>query len=156
MRYFIFFILCFLSAPSLAQTKNTPRLDASDKLELQAKKIGQQLRCVVCQNQSIEDSPSDLASDMRRLVRKRLAAGDTEDEVIAYIHNRYGDYVLLKPPVQKNTYILWFAPFLLLLFAFVFYWRRAMLKPNQVDELSQQEKQQLADIEKSIVQGNEQ
>jgi len=83
-------------------------------IELRAKDVGRSLRCVVCQNQSIDESDAPLAIDMRKLVRTRLKEGDSNAEVIAYMQERYGDFVLLKPPVQSNTYLLWFMPFLLL------------------------------------------
>lgn len=85
------------------------------EIEARAKEVGRSLRCVVCQNQTIDESDAPLAVDMRKLVRDRLREGDSNVEVIAYMQERYGDYVLLKPPVQSNTYILWFAPFLLLI-----------------------------------------
>jgi cytochrome c-type biogenesis protein CcmH len=68
---------------------------------------------LVCQNQSIEDSNADLARDLRQLVRDRLKAGDNDDQVIAYIVARYGDWVLLNPPVNPRTYLLWAAPILI-------------------------------------------
>lgn len=86
--------------------------EISSDVEARARDLGQTLRCVVCQNQSIEESDAELAEDMRNLVRERLAAGDTEAEVTALMRDRYGDFVLLKPPVQRNTYVLWFAPVL--------------------------------------------
>lgn len=85
------------------------------EIEARAKEVGQSLRCVVCQNQSIDESDAPLAKDMRKLVRDRLREGDSNADVIDYMQQRYGDYVLLKPPLQSNTYILWFAPFALLL-----------------------------------------
>lgn len=85
------------------------------EVETRAKEVGRSLRCVVCQNQSIDESDAPLAADMRKLVRTRLKEGDSNAEVIDYMQERYGDYVLLKPPVQANTYILWFLPFVLLL-----------------------------------------
>lgn len=84
-------------------------------IEARAKEVGRSLRCVVCQNQSIDESDAPLAADMRKLVRTRLKEGDSNAQVIDYMQERYGDYVLLKPPVQTNTYILWFLPFVLLL-----------------------------------------
>ncbi|WP_375202848.1 cytochrome c-type biogenesis protein [Hyphococcus sp.] len=83
-------------------------------LEERAEKIDAQLRCVVCQSQSIAESNAPLAKDLRLLVRERLVAGDTDKEVIAYVVERYGDYVLLKPPVQGNTLFLWAFPALAL------------------------------------------
>lgn len=96
-------------------------------MEKRAREIGKSLRCVVCQNQAIDDSNSDLARDMRVLVRKRLMAGSADSEVIEYMVSRYGDYVLLQPPMKATTYVLWFAPggFILIgVFAIAMYYRR--------------------------------
>ena len=101
MRGLVLLLALLLAAPAAAQ-------DA--ELEREARALGQTLRCVVCQNESIEDSNADLAADMRRVVRERLAAGDSPEDVRAFMRARYGDYVLLKPPVQRNTLVLWFAP----------------------------------------------
>jgi cytochrome c-type biogenesis protein CcmH len=86
-------------------------------LEARARDISQLLRCVVCQNQSIDDSSAPLAKDLRVLVRERLAAGDTNPQTLAYIVARYGNFVLLKPPMQTNTLLLWFGPALILALA---------------------------------------
>ena len=72
---------------------------ADPALEARAREIGQELRCLVCQNQSIDDSDADLARDLRRIVRERLTAGDTDDQVMAFVNARYGDYVMLRPPL---------------------------------------------------------
>lgn len=79
-------------------------------LEERARDISEHLRCVVCQSQNIDNSNAPLAKDMRVLLRERLKAGDTDDQVYDYFVARYGDYVLLKPPVQENTLFLWAAP----------------------------------------------
>lgn len=79
-------------------------------LEARAREVGKGLRCVVCQNQSIDDSNAELARDMRVLVRDRIVAGDTNDEVMAYMVDRYGDFVLLNPPFKTSTYVLWIGP----------------------------------------------
>ena len=92
-------------------------------VETRAKEIGRSLRCVVCQNQTIDDSDAPLAADMRKLVRTRLREGDSNADVIDYMQERYGDYVLLKPPVQTNTYILWFLPLVLLLGALSWFFK---------------------------------
>ncbi len=86
-------------------------------LETRAREISQNLRCLVCQNQSIDDSNADLARDLRVIVRQRLVAGDSNEEVLQYIVDRYGDYVLLTPPVRGSTYALWFGPVVILLVA---------------------------------------
>ena len=79
-------------------------------LEARARDISKELRCLVCQNQSIDDSNAALARDLRLLVRERLKAGDGDSEVIAFIVARYGAYVRLKPPFDPSTYALWFGP----------------------------------------------
>lgn len=86
-------------------------------LESRAREISQKLRCVVCQNQSIDDSSAPLAKDLRVLVRERLTAGDSDDQVTNFMVARYGNFVLLKPPMQLNTLLLWFGPALLLALA---------------------------------------
>jgi cytochrome c-type biogenesis protein CcmH len=90
---------------------------ADPVLEARARTIGQALRCVVCQNQSIDDSAAEVAHDMRRAVRDRLLAGDSNDQVFAFMVARYGDYVLLKPPFKTGTLVLWLGAPLLLLIA---------------------------------------
>jgi cytochrome c-type biogenesis protein CcmH len=102
-------------------------------LELRARVISQDLRCVVCQNQSIDDSNAPLAHDLRVLLRERLTAGDSDQQAIDYIVARYGNFVLLKPPLQLNTLVLWFGPaFLVLVAAFGFgrYLRRQSVVRN--------------------------
>ena len=86
-------------------------------LELRARDISQGLRCLVCQNQAIDDSNAPLAKDLRMIVRERLTAGDNDAQVFDYIVQRYGNYVLLKPPFEADTYLLWLSPFLLLAIA---------------------------------------
>lgn len=108
--------------------------------EARARAIGRELRCLVCQNESIFDSNAGLARDLRVLVRERMMAGDSDAEVIAFIHERYGDYVLLKPPVTAQTWPLWGAPVLFLalggltIFAYRRRQRRAETAPALTDE----------------------
>jgi cytochrome c-type biogenesis protein CcmH len=85
---------------------------ADRALEQRARVISQDLRCMVCQNQSIDDSNAPLAKDLRIIVRERLTAGDNDAEVVDYVVARYGNYVLLKPPMQLDTALLWLAPFI--------------------------------------------
>jgi len=82
-------------------------------LEQRARALSAQMRCLVCQNQSIDDSDAPLAKDLRVVIRERLTAGDSDDQVKAYLVNRYGQYVLLKPPFGPETWALWLTPFLL-------------------------------------------
>lgn len=91
--------------------------------EARARELGKQLRCLVCQNQSIFDSNAGLARDLRDVVRERIEAGDSDKEIIAYINARFGDFVLLKPPVRETTIVLWATPPLLLLLVLLVAWR---------------------------------
>jgi len=96
-------------------------------LEARALRLHQEIRCLVCQGQSIGDSNADLALDLRQLVRERIAAGDSDGTVLDFLHSRYGDFVLLEPPVNPATYVLWFGPPVLLVIGIVtifFYHRR--------------------------------
>jgi cytochrome c-type biogenesis protein CcmH len=106
-------VLAFLAAAALAGPALAVNPDerlADPALEARARSISQELRCLVCQNQSIDDSNADLAHDLRVLVRERLAAGDSDDQVIGFLRQRYGEFVLLDPPVERATWVLWFGP----------------------------------------------
>ena len=86
-------------------------------LEARALELSKRLRCVVCQNQTIDDSAAPIAGDMRVLLREQIAAGATDQEALGYLVERYGNYVLLKPPFQADTWILWLSPFAILILA---------------------------------------
>jgi len=96
-------------------------------LEARARLLSQDLRCLVCQNQSIDDSAAPLARDLRIIVRERLTKGDTNEQVVDYLVARYGNYVLLRPPFQADTLLLWIGPgiiFLLTAGVAIFYFRK--------------------------------
>ena len=84
------------------------------KQELKARNISKNVRCVVCQNQSIDESAAPLAKDLRILIRKKVKEGHTENEIYKFLTDRYGDFILLKPPLKKSTFMLWFLPFVFL------------------------------------------
>lgn len=118
------------------------------ELERRARGLAKELRCLVCQNQSIDDSDADLARDLRRLVRERLLAGDSDDDIIAFVTERYGDFVLLRPPVKPSTWGLWYGPPALALLAgivMVVYVRGRRHEPlaAPVAELSNEEQAKL-------------
>ena len=118
-------------------------------LEARARHISEGLRCMVCQNQSIDDSDADLAKDLRVLVRERLTAGDTDDQVVSFIVSRYGDFVLLKPRLNASTLLLWFTPALLLAAGFAFVLRsagRRRATPSADAPLSKEEQEQLEQV----------
>ena len=113
------------SSPFAQTVSETSASISESDIESRAKEVGRALRCVVCQNQSIEESDASLAEDMRILVRARIREGDSNKDVMDYMQSRYGDFVLLEPPVQKNTYILWAFPFLLLVLGLLWFVRAA-------------------------------
>jgi cytochrome c-type biogenesis protein CcmH len=115
MKRFVFFLLAALSLATSAHAVLPGEQLADPKLEARARAISQELRCVVCQNQTIDDSDATLAHDLRVIVRERLKAGDSDEQVRAYVLRRYGPYVLLKPPLEPQTLVLWFGPLLILL-----------------------------------------
>jgi len=111
----LYFTICMLAALAAPARAVLPSEQLSDpKLEARARHISQELRCVVCQNQTIDDSDAPLAHDLRVILRERLLAGDSDEEAKAYLVKRYGNYVLLKPPFQSDTLLLWLGPFLVL------------------------------------------
>jgi cytochrome c-type biogenesis protein CcmH len=120
-------------------------------LETRAEAIGRTLRCLVCQNESIEESGADLAHDLRMLLRQRLVAGDTDVQSIQYIVARYGQFVLLRPPIEPATWVLWYGPGALLLAAALgtTLWLRRRPRPEAptaAPPLTEAERQQLDDL----------
>ena len=138
--------LCLVLVPALAGAVQPNELLADPKLEARARDISAELRCLVCQNQSIDDSDAALARDLRLLVRERLKAGDSDVQVRDYLVARYGDFILLKPPFKMETLLLWLAPFAVLLagaaalFAFA---RGRRQRPVAVASLSEAEQNRL-------------
>lgn len=105
------FVLCLLTALGGTARAVLPDEQLRDsRLEARARAVGAQLRCLVCQNQTIDDSDADLARDLRIILRERLLAGDTDRQAIQFIVARYGSYVLLRPPLERQTVLLWFGP----------------------------------------------
>ena len=146
----IWLVLCLVAllAPMSAFAVNPDEVLPDSALEARARTISAELRCMVCQNQSIDDSNADLARDLRLLVRKRLTDGDTDQQVLDYIVSRYGEFVLLKPRLSEKTYILWGAPIALFLaggLALAVYARRRAGTPTG-SSLNADEEAQLKDI----------
>ena len=111
MNKFVISILSLLIlTTSLAGAVEPSEMLKDPVLEQRAREISKGLRCLVCQNQSIDESNSGLAADLRKLVRQRLTAGDSDQEVIGFVVSRYGDFVLLKPPFKLATLALWLGP----------------------------------------------
>jgi cytochrome c-type biogenesis protein CcmH len=113
----LFALLAFLLlAPAARAVEPSERL-SDPTLEARARALSEELRCLVCQNETIDESSAPLAHDLRVLLRERIAAGDTDAQALKFLTDRYGDFVLLKPPVEPATYLLWFGPIIVLLLA---------------------------------------
>ena len=139
----ILFTLSFLPAvyAQVAQPIEDPAI------EQRMKHLTKELRCLVCQNETLADSQAPLAEDLRREIREQIKAGKTDKEILAYATQRYGDFVLYNPPVKATTYLLWFGPFVLLIGGTAFLYRyvkrrRDLIetKPLTADERSRAEK----------------
>ncbi|MBB4267212.1 cytochrome c-type biogenesis protein [Roseospira visakhapatnamensis] len=133
-------------APGAGAVEPDEMLD-DPALEERAREVSADLRCVVCQNESIDESNADMARDMRILVRDRLLAGDSNEDVKQYLVDRYGDFVLLRPPFKPTTWLLWLGPALILagggIAAWSFYRRRAAEAPAVPAALSDREQARL-------------
>ncbi|MFL5260675.1 MAG: cytochrome c-type biogenesis protein [Hyphomicrobiales bacterium] len=116
-------LVLLVAVPALAVQPDEVLNDPA--LEGRARALSAGLRCLVCQNQSIDDSEAPLARDLRLLIRERLVKGDTDDQVVNFIVDRYGEYVLLKPRFEARTILLWAGPFVLVLLAGLYLWATA-------------------------------
>ena len=133
-----------------ALAREAPPAAPDPALEKRAIALTEQLRCLVCQNQSIADSHADLAIDLKNQVREKLKQGQSEQQIIDYMVARYGDFVLYKPPVMATTVPLWFGPFALLLLALgvLFYYilrRRRAVPPQALSDEEQARVRSLLD-----------
>jgi cytochrome c-type biogenesis protein CcmH len=153
-RFLIVFMLCLSVWISPASAVQPDEILADPKLEERARELSVQLRCMVCQNQSIDDSDAPLARDLRILVRERLQAGDSNDEIIEFLVERYGEFVLLKPRFTEQTLILWIAPFIVLILGvflmFLMLKKRKKAMQSSSVALSSQEQQRVEELVKKL------
>jgi len=137
------FALVFALAAGIAAAQEAAPAAADPELEARMVRITAELRCLVCQNQTIADSHAGLAIDLKNQVREMLRRGDSDQQIIAFMTERYGDFVLYRPPLKKTTAILWFGPAILLvgglLILFLVLRRRSRMDPNlfEADEPGQ-------------------
>jgi cytochrome c-type biogenesis protein CcmH len=143
-------LLFVLLSPLAARAVEPDEILPDPVLEARAREISAGLRCMVCQNESIDDSQADLAKDLRVLVRERLKAGDSDEQIRAYLVQRYGNFILLKPPFEWATLLLWLGPALVLVLgaaaSYMAARRKAADSAAAPAELSEAEKQRLAAI----------
>ena len=144
---FLALLLAFFAAARGGLAVEPDEMLSDPALEQRARDVSQHLRCLVCQNQSIDDSQAPLARDLRLLVRERLKAGDTNEQALDFVVARYGDFVLLKPPVNEQTYALWFGPLVLAVLGLggivLYFARRRHRAP---EPLTPAERQRLAEL----------
>ncbi len=138
MRQFLLAVMLVLAVAGSAGAVQPGEELADPALEARARALSREIRCLVCQNQSIDESEAGLARDLRLIVRERIAAGDDDAEVKAFLVARYGDFVLLDPPVKPSTWLLWFGPAAILALALggaAFYLRRRprLVEPSPLD-----------------------
>jgi cytochrome c-type biogenesis protein CcmH len=145
---FVSFVLLLLlvGAIHLAHAVRPDEMLPDPLLEARARDISRELRCLVCRNQSIDDSDADLAHDLRVLVRERIKAGDSNDQAIGFIRARYGDFVLLRPPFAVGTALLWGGPLLVLLLGGIAVARLYRRREPPTPPLSPEERQRLAAV----------
>ena len=122
------------------------------QIEQRMKNLTEQLRCLVCQNETLADSRADLAEDLRKQIREQMKAGKSDKEIIAYLTDRYGDFVLYKPPVKATTYLLWFGPFAFLIGGTIVLYRFVKRRRELIHEepLTADERKQAEEILRSV------
>lgn len=141
----ILFLGLTLSGPALA-VSNPAEMLPDPAQEKRAEAIGSQLRCLVCQNESIEASEADLARDLRHVIRERVRAGDSDQQVINWMVARYGNFVRLRPPFNGETVVLWLAPLLAVSGGAAAAWLARRRRAPAPEPLSADEQRRLADI----------
>ncbi len=146
-----FILTCFLLLTGFAQANVALPVAENPELEKRVQAISEELRCLVCQNQTIADSHADLAIDLKNQVREMLVQGKSNKEVTDYMVQRYGDFVLYRPPVKNTTWLLWFGPFLLMIggVGLLVLKLRNRQKRQPSDELPEAEMQRAAELLRS-------
>lgn len=142
-------LLCCLGVNAFAQEAK-PLAD-DPELEKRVISLSHELRCLVCQNETLADSRADLAVDLRNQIREQMKAGKSDQEIIAFLTDRYGQFVLYRPPVQPTTYLLWFGPFALLIAGLIVLYRYVRQRRELIDEqpLSKDERRRAEELLKA-------
>ena len=144
-------VLLCLIAPYISAKDAQPAAD-DPALEQRVQKLSQELRCLVCQNETLADSRADLAEDLRREIREQMKAGKSDKEIIAFLTDRYGQFILYRPRVTPTTYLLWFGPFVLLLggLALLFYYIKQRRDLIREQPLTAEERRRAEDLLRSV------
>lgn len=127
-------LLCLLASVVFAQVQEEDRPSDDPVVEQRLAKLSHQLRCLQCRNQTLAESPAGLATDMRNEIRAQIKAGKSDQEIIAFLTQRYGDYILYRPRVTARTYLLWFGPFVVLLGGLLLLFRYIKRRGDSITE----------------------
>ncbi|MDA1058432.1 MAG: cytochrome c-type biogenesis protein CcmH [Proteobacteria bacterium] len=150
MRHFALLAVVMVALAAPASAQYVDQVLADRQQESRAQSLHKQIRCLVCQNQAIADSNAELARQLRTIVRERIVAGDDDTQVKAYLVDRYGDWVLMRPPLKASTAVLWISPFVILaavlVGALLFAIRRRKQTQSPANPLNADEESRLASI----------
>ena len=152
-RLFFGFLMALLAV--IAHAEVAKSVSGNPELEKHVMAISEELRCLVCQNQTIADSHAELAVDLRNQVREKLEQGMSDKDIVAYMVERYGDFVLYRPPVKTTTWLLWFGPFLLLIGGVIFLGMKLRRGRPNVEALPESEMQRAAALLGATVEKKE-
>ena len=147
MKHIVLIILVLICFGTVVVAKEA-QPNEDPKIEQRMKALTEQLRCLVCQNETLADSRADLAEDLRKQIREQMNAGKSDQEILAFLTQRYGDFVLYNPPVKATTYLLWFGPFVLLFLGGGVLYRYLKRRRELIQDkpLTADERQRAADI----------
>ena len=142
------FLMCITAPLALAQVQTAQPLADDPVVEQRLHKLSQELRCLQCQNETLAESRAGLAEDLRREIREQIRAGKSDQEIISFLTQRYGEFILYRPPVKPKTYLLWFGPFVLLLFGLFILFRYVKRRQDLITEepLSKSDKRQAEEL----------
>jgi cytochrome c-type biogenesis protein CcmH len=141
--------LCFVAVVAAAQPAQTAQPLAEDPVvEERLTKLSKELRCLQCQNETLAESRAGLAEDLRREIREQIRAGKSDEEIVAFLTQRYGEFILYRPPVRPITYFLWFGPFVLLLLGLFILFQYVRRRRDLISEepLTKSEKRQAEEL----------
>lgn len=133
-RLLALLLLCLLSSVVSAQVVVPDQPSGDPAVEERLANLSHELRCLQCQNQTLADSPSSIAADLRREIREQIKAGKSDKEIVAFLTQRYGDFILYKPRVTPLTYLLWFGPFVLLVGGLILLFRYVKQRRDAITE----------------------
>lgn len=147
-RLLLLILLCLNASFGVAQVRRQRAVIDDPVVEERLKKLSHELRCLVCQNETLADSRADLAEDLRDEIRVQMKAGKSDKEVVAFLTERYGQFILYRPQVTPTTYLLWFGPFVLLLAGLAVLFRYIKQRRDMIAEqpLSTEERRRAEDL----------